>query len=39
MKNEKVLINVRDPNITNEKRLALLNIAKEKISKVQYQTG
>ena len=39
MKNEKVLINVRDPNISNEKRQTLLNIAKEKISKVQYLTG
>ena len=27
MKKEKVMINVRDPNITNEKRLALLKIA------------
>ena len=28
MKKEKVMINVRDPNISNEKRIALLNIAK-----------
>ena len=34
MKKEKVMINVRDPNITNEKRLDLLKIANEKIHKI-----